>query len=416
MRAAIIAVGTELLGTERLDTNSLRLTGIFRRHGVELARKSVIGDREEELHRELELVLGRYDLVVTSGGLGPTRDDLTREVVAAACGRALHLDESVLADIEAKFRSFGRAMPPVNRRQALVIEGSEVLANRKGTAPGLRIEHRGTTLFLLPGVPWELDHLAAAYLEPWLAERSGDVQQESCTLKVAMLPESEVEERLAPLYDEIDRQRISVLASPGEIRVEVTAEGDEPTRRRELERLTARVRTLIGPAVFTDDPAHDLADVVGRLLAERGETVATAESCTGGMVAERITAVPGSSAYFLGSLVVYSDAAKQALAGVSAADLAAHGAVSEPVARALARGARSALASDHGIGITGVAGPSGGSEAKPVGLVHLALAGPAGETHLRVVFPGDRERVRRYSSQLALEMLRRALLGIPRRE
>lgn len=413
MRAAILAVGTELLGTERLDTNSLRLTALLERYGVELVRKAVIGDVEEELERELRSLLGRHQLVVTSGGLGPTRDDVTREAVASVCERELTLDEAVLADIEAKFRSFGRTMPAVNRRQAYVIEGAAVLPNQKGTAPGLRLERDGTTLFLLPGVPWELDHLAATFLEPWLAERAGGVQRETRTLKVAMLPESEVEERLSPLYEEVARERVSVLSSPGEIRVEVTADGSEASRREELDRLALRVRELIGPAIFTDDPTEDLAATVGHLLAERGESVATAESCTGGLVAQRITEVPGSSCYFRGSLVVYSNDAKVALAGVPADVLREHGAVSEPVARALARGAREVLHCDYGIGITGIAGPGGGTDEKPVGLVHLALTSPDSEVHLRVVFPGDRDRIRRYSSQLALEMLRRVLLGIP---
>ena len=261
-----------------------------------------------------------------------------------------------------------------------------------------------------------------AYLEPWLAERSGGCGRETVTLKVACLPESTVEERILPAYAELGRENITVLASPGDIRVRATAEGPEPERRRRLAAMSQRLAGLIGDALYTQREEDTLEAVVGDLLRKAGATLATAESCTGGLVSERVTRVAGSSDYFLGGAVTYSNELKTSLAGVPAELLVVHGAVSEAVARAMAEGVRRSLGSDFGIGITGVAGPGGGTQEKPVGTVHIALGGPAragaeggdNETeHRKVRFPGDRERVRWHASQLALEMLRRRLLGIP---
>ena len=415
MKAAILAVGSELLGTARLDTNSLRLTKVLDRHGVELRAKSVLGDSEEDITAELRRLLDRYDVVLVTGGLGPTADDVTRESTAAALERGLHTDEEVLASIERRFQDLGWRMPEVNRRQAVIVDGATVLRNRRGTAPGQLItSERGSALFLFPGVPMELDGMIEDHLEPWLAERSGGIGRETVTLKLASLPESVVEERIAPAYDEFGRESITILASPGDIRLCATAEGTEPERRRRLEVMAARLAELAGTAVYAFREEDTLEKVVGELLRKASASVALAESCTGGLVSERLTRVPGSSDYVLGGAVTYTNELKTQLVGVPAEMIAEHGAVSEPVARAMAEGVCRALGSDYGIGITGVAGPGGGSEAKPVGTVHIALAGPHGDTdHRKVRFPGDRERVRWHASQLALEMLRRRLLGIP---
>lgn len=414
MKAAILAVGSELLGTDRLDTNSLRLTAVLDRYGVELRRKAVVGDSIEEMAAELRAALARVDLLLVTGGLGPTADDVTREAVAEMAGRGLSIDEGVLATIEERFRSFGRRMPEVNRRQAQVIDGAEVIPNARGTAPGLRLEIDGRTLFLFPGVPMELDGMILSHLEPWLAQRSGGVGRETAVLKIAGLPESEVEERIAPAYDDFGREAITILAGAGEIRLQATAAGPEPERRQRLAAMVARLRELAGDAVFATREEDTLESVVGDLLRAGGTTLAAAESCTGGLLSERITAVPGSSDYFLGGVVTYSNELKTKLAGVPAELIASHGAVSEPVARAMAEGVRRELGSDWGVGITGVAGPGGGSEAKPVGTVHIAVAGPgAGPVeHRHLRFPGDRQRVRIFSAQIALEMLRRRLLAV----
>jgi len=413
MKAAILAVGSELLGTDRLDTNSLRLTALLDRYGVELRRKAVIGDSEEEVAAELRNLFSRVDLILITGGLGPTSDDITREAVAAALGRQLHLDEEVLAGLERRFQSLGWNMPEVNRRQAWVVEGAEVLANDRGTAPGLRVESGGTTLFLFPGVPNELEGLMASALEPWLAERAGGVARETAVLKIAGLPESVVEERIAPAYEEFGREAITILANAGEIRLQATAAGPEAERRAHLQAMVARLSELAGDAVFTTRDEDTLESVVGGLLRAAGKTLTAAESCTGGLFSQRITAVAGSSDYFLGGAVTYSNELKTRMVGVPPETIAGHGAVSEPVARAMAEGVRRTLGSDWGVGITGIAGPGGGTEEKPVGTVHVAIAGPRdGEVeHRKLRLPGDRDRVRRFSAQIVLEMLRRRLLA-----
>jgi nicotinamide-nucleotide amidase len=418
MRAAILAVGSELLGTDRLDTNSLRITRTLERHGAELRAKAVIGDAEEEIAAALRAALAKHDLVLVTGGLGPTADDVTREAAAAALGRGLHRDAEVQADIERRFREHGLRMPEINNRQALIVDGAEILANRRGTAPGQHLTaDDGAHLFLFPGVPVELDGLIEGFLEPWLAARSGGAGRETATLKIACSPESAVEERVSPAYAEFGRESITILASPSDIRLRATAEGTDEERRRKLAAMTSRLTELAGDAVYAFREEDTLEAVVGDLLRKAGLSLTTAESCTGGLVAERITRVPGSSEYFLGGEVTYTNELKIRQLGVPPELLAEHGAVSEPVARAMAEGVRRALGSDFGLGVTGVAGPGGGSAAKPVGTVHIALAGPRkgdiATDHRKVRFPGDRERVRQHSSQLALEMLRRRLLGIP---
>lgn len=415
MRAAIVAVGSELLGPDRLDTNSLLLTAVLEAHGVELRRKLVVGDDREELAGVLRDLLAAHDLVLVTGGLGPTTDDVTREAAADALGRTLRLDEAVLGTIEERFRAFGRQMPAVNRRQALVPDGpAEVLPNPRGSAPGLRLDAPGgAALFLFPGVPRELEGMVEERLVPWLAERSGGARRERIALKVASMAESAVEERIAPAYDEFGKEAITVLAGSGEITVRCVAGGPEEERRPRLRAMEERIAALLGEdAVYTRREDDTLEAAVERLLIERCQTLVTAESCTGGLVAERLTRVPGSSGCFLGGAVTYSDRLKTSILGVPEEMLAEHGAVSEPVARAMAEGARRKLEADWAVAITGVAGPSGGSEDKPVGTVHLAWAGPDGSVdHRRVRFPGSREWVRALSAQAALEGIRRRLLA-----
>ena len=414
MRAAILAVGSELLGTGRLDTNSLLLTAALERHGVELVAKGVVGDAEEEIAAALAALLARADLLLVTGGLGPTADDVTREAVAALLGRGLRFDDGVFAGIERRFQAIGLRMPAANRKQAEVIEGAELLPNARGTAPGLCLDAGAEKqLYLFPGVPGELEGMIATYLEPWLAARSGGAVRETAVLKIACIPESAVEERIAPAYAEFGRQSITILSKPGEIRLLATAGGPEPERSRLLAAMRDRLAELAGDAVFAHREEDTLESVVGELLRQAAATLAVAESCTGGLLAERLTRVPGSSDYFVGGAVTYADRLKTQLLGVPEALLAEHGAVSEEVARAMAEGVCRALGADYGAAITGVAGPGGGSEAKPAGTVHVAVAGPAAGAHTvghrRVRFPGDRERVRWQASQLALEMLRRRL-------
>lgn len=419
MRAVIIAVGSELLGTDRLDTNSLRLTATLLRHGVELRRKVVVGDSEAEIATQVGLALADAELVLMTGGLGPTADDVTKEATAAALGRELIFDESILRTIERRFERMHRKMAAVNRRQAYVIAGAAVLANPRGTAPGLRVDlecdREGNpgqhSIFLFPGVPVELHGLIELELEPWLAERSGGIALETATLRVACVPESDVEEMIAPAYAEFGRQAITVLASPGDIRVCLTAAGPTAERAARLAAMTDRVAGLLGESLYSRREEDDLETVVGALLRSAGATLTTAESCTGGLVAQRITRVPGSSDYFLGAAVTYANSLKEQLLGVPGALLEEHGAVSEPVARAMAEGVVRLTGSSFGLAVTGVAGPGGGTAAKPVGTVHFAVAERDGATeHRKIAVPGDRERVRYFSSQVGLELLRRRLL------
>lgn len=413
MRAAVVAVGSELLDVDRLDTNSLTLTGVLQRYGVELCCKTVVGDEVERIAEELVRLARATDLVLVTGGLGPTTDDVTREAAARAFGRRLELSSEALAAIEARFGRHGVEMPRVNRKQAEILEGAAWIPNPRGTAPGQLLELRepSCALFLLPGVPNELEGMVDSHLQPWLRKRWDGAGISRCVLKVACVPESRVEERIMPAYEEFGRAAITVLARPAEIHVWGKASGSPAEREERLARMRRRLRELLGSEVFAEDEAETLESVVGSLLVQRRRTVGTAESCTGGLLAERLTRVPGSSDYFLGGVVTYSNQAKEELMAVPHELLLRHGAVSEEVARAMARGAQEAFRAHYGIGITGVAGPGGGTPQKPVGLVHIAVAGDDGEiVHRGARYPGDRQRVRVQSAQWALDLLRRRLL------
>lgn len=414
MKAAIIAIGSEMLGTQRLDTNSLRLTAVFEELGVELVGKSVIGDHPELISREVLRWLAVVDLLVLTGGLGPTADDLTRPAVAEALQRKIRIDEQRVEALRRLFARFGREMAEVNRRQAEVIEGAEMLANRMGSAEGMRLQEADSQLFLFPGVPRELEVMISDHLRPFLEERCGQVVEgkESRVVKLACLPESVVEERIAPAYELFGRESISVLASPGEVAVHVSAQGPADERRRRLDEMVATLSELGGAAVFTAGDDLTLEEVVGQLLIGHGADLATAESCTGGQIAARLTDIAGSSAFFVGGAVAYSNRLKELLLEVPGELIAEHGAVSSPVARAMAEWARKLYGSTYAVSVTGIAGPGGGSPEKPVGTVFLGLAGPRGTEVRHQVFPGDRAMVRRQTSQMALDMVRRRLLMV----
>ena len=413
VRATILAVGSELLSTERLDTNSLRLTALLERHGFELVKKSVVGDLAEELVNEIRALWESSALVLVCGGLGPTADDLTREAAAVALGVELREDAETQARIERRFAAMGRKASPNNRKQAEVLVGARVLDNPNGTAPGQLFERDGKALFLFPGVPFELDRMAADDLLPWLEARAAGTARETWTIKVAMRPESEVDQALAAVYEEFGREWITVLAGAGEVKILLTALGADSERQERLTRMRERTLAVLGDGVFGEGAETTLEAVVSGLLAEAGLTVATAESCTGGLVAERITRVPGSSRIFVGGVVAYANELKSSLLDVPPELVRREGAVSEAVAKAMALGVCRRLGSDIGVSITGIAGPDGGTAEKPVGTVHLAIAGPAGVEveHRAARFPGNRERIRMFASQMALEMLRRRLIA-----
>lgn len=410
--AAVIAVGSELLGEDRLDTNSLRIAGLLAEFGIELRLKVVVGDVAEELVAALESAAERAELILVTGGLGPTQDDLTRLAVAAWSGRSLTIDSAVLDWIEEMYTRRGRRMPPSNRRQAEVIEGAVVLRNDRGTAPGLLLEKEGTVAILLPGVPVEVDGLLDQEVRPWLVARSGKRRRWS-TLEVrsACVPESRVEELLEPAYARWGAEALAVLARPGEVTVRLRhREADE------LERAERLFEGLLADVIFSsrvDGPAPSLDEVVLQRLEDVGETLGVAESCTGGGLGARLTEVPGSSHSFVGGVISYSNELKHELLGVDRDVLDQHGAVSSQVAAQMAEGARARCGSDWSLAITGVAGPGGGSATKPVGTVWFGLARPDGtSTTEHVLFPGDRTRVRQQATQYALDMLRRALLGL----
>jgi nicotinamide-nucleotide amidase len=410
MKAEIIAVGSELLTPDRVDTNSLFLTAQLNRLGIEVTRKTVVGDELADLREAFADAIERSELVIASGGLGPTEDDRTREAVADLLGRKLSRDPAVMSMIEARFRQIGRAMSEVNARQAMVPEGATVLENRRGTAPGLWLEARGRIVVLLPGPPHELKAMFNAQVESRLARLSTGVRLLARELRVAGMGESDVDQRIAPIYTRYKNVQTTILTAPGEIQVHLRAwSADAAAADRELQEIQDSIVMTLGEAVFTT-AGESMEEVVARELTLQHATIATAESCTGGLLAERLTRISGSSAYFLGGVVSYSNTLKSAWVDVPAEIIESRGAVSPEVAVALADGIRRRTGATLGIGITGVAGPTGGTPEKPVGTVHIAIAAASGSKERGVFFPGDRDRIRWQASQSALDLVRRYFL------
>ncbi len=406
MKAEIIAVGSELLTPDRLDTNSLFLTEELNKLGIEVLRKTIVGDNRELLAEAFRDALNRVSLVIASGGLGPTEDDLTRETVADLLHRKLQRNDEVVRAIEARFRSFKRDMPSVNLRQAMVPEGAEVLNNPRGTAPGLWLEDAGRMIALLPGPPRELKPLFLEEVLLRLQRRVSGVRMHKRELRVTGLGESHVEERIRPIYTRYTDVNTTILASPGEIQIHLRYWTEDAVHANEtLDEMVRSFELALGDRIFAHS-ATSLEEVVAEILINNRATIAAAESCTGGLLAERLTRIPGSSSYFLGGVVCYSNEMKTAWADVPPDMIAAKGAVSSEVAIALAEGIRRRVGSALGVGITGVAGPGGGSEEKPVGTVHIALASPLGVKDRQVHLPGDREMVRFHASQVALDIVR----------
>lgn len=411
VRAEILAVGSELLAPGRSETNAIEITEAFLSIGIEIVARSVVADDADALTAAFRTALARADIVIATGGLGPTEDDLTREAAASALGRALHRDASILEALKARFARFGRAMAPVNEKQADVVDGAVSLPNGNGTAPGQWVEADGRVLVLLPGPPKEMRLILDAEVLPRLRARAGGRVIRKRILRIAAMGESDVEQVVAPIYKTWSNPKTTILGGAGQTELHLVADGASPKEADGLiEGLASSIRAALPNRIFSED-GRELHEVVGALLLERHATVSVAESCTGGLLAKRLTDVAGSSAYFDRGVVAYSNAAKTELVGVDPNLLASVGAVSEEVARALAVGARERSGSTYGIGITGIAGPGGGTAEKPVGLVFLALAGPDDVRVRRAHFPGDRERVRMQACQSALEMLRRTLLG-----
>jgi nicotinamide-nucleotide amidase len=413
MKAEIIAVGSELLTPDRVDTNSLFLTAHLNRLGVEVTRKAIVGDELAALRNAFGEAMDRVELVISSGGLGPTEDDRTREAVADLLARKLARDPAVMSRIEARFRQLGRTMSEVNARQAMVPEGATVLENDRGTAPGLWLEARGKIVILLPGPPHELKAMFSAQVKPRLARLSTGVRLVARELRVAGMGESDVDQRIAPIYTRHSDVQTTILTAPGEIQIHLRAwTADIPAAESVLQQIQESIVLALGEAVFTT-AGESMEEVVARELTLRQATIATAESCTGGLLAERLTRISGSSAYFLGGVVSYSNTLKSAWVDVPAEIIESRGAVSSEVAVALADGIRRRTGATIGVGITGIAGPTGGTPEKPVGTVHVAIADASGSKERGVRYPGERDRIRWQASQTALDLVRRYFLYAP---
>jgi nicotinamide-nucleotide amidase len=413
VKAELLAIGSELLGPLRTETNTLWLTERLLDAGIEVAARATLADDLPLLESAFREALSRADVVIGTGGLGPTADDLTREAAAAATGRPLRRDAAVLEALRARFARFGRTMSPTNEKQADVIEEADVLPNNRGTAPGQLLEHDGRLLVLLPGPPGEMKPMFDAQVLPLLRARAGATRV-VCrrVLRIAAMPESEVDQVAAPVYSRFEDVRTTILGAAGQIELHLVADGDGAAdAESRIEKLAAALREALPGRIFSED-GRELPHVVVDLLRERRLTLALAESCTGGLLSARLTDVPGASAVLERAFVTYANRAKVEEIGVDPARLERHGAVSEETAAAMAAGAMKAAGVDVGVGITGIAGPDGGTDEKPVGLVFVATCGAAGTQVRRSIFPGGRERVRYQATQVALEMLRRGLLGL----
>ena len=413
LRAEILAVGSELLTPLRSETNAVYLTGQLLQAGVDVGARITVADDARLLESAFRSALGRAQIVIATGGLGPTEDDLTREAAAAALGRGIRRDPALLEALRARFARYGRVMAPVNEKQADLIEGGVALPNRFGSACGQKVEVEGGVLFLLPGPPNEMQPMFEEQVLPVVRGRAKGTLLRTRILRIASMSESDVEQVAAPIYKTFTNPRTTILGAPGQVELHLIAEGPSAEAVAEcLEALAGALHEALPGRVYSDD-GGELPEVVAALLRGRGLSLAVAESCTGGLLAERLTSVPGASAFLDRGYVTYSNRSKVELLGVDPALLESAGAVSAETAAAMAAGARRAAGADIGVAITGIAGPDGGTPDKPVGLVFMATDGRAGDRVRRIHFIGTRDRVRFQASQAALEMLRRGLLGLP---
>ena len=409
--AEIIAVGSELLTPQRLDTNSLVITEHLNILGVEVLTKEVLGDDRARLSDAIRVALDRCEIVVVCGGLGPTEDDVTRDAAADALGRRLILSLEQESILVRRFRQFNRPMAPNNLRQAYLIEGAEALPNPNGSAPGQFVCVGRRALILLPGPPHELKPMMAnevvRRLKPMLPPQVIKVR----SFRITGMGESDLDALIAPVYTKYTNPVTTVLSSPGDLFVHLRACCKTQQEACALLREVGNpIAQLLGDRVYTENPEEPLESVVGCLLRKHRAKVATAESCTGGLVAARLTERPGSSDFFIAGFVTYTEAQKRDILGIKQELLARHTAVSEPVAAAMAEAAIARTGATFALSTTGYAGPDGGTPHDPVGTVYLGIAGPSGTRVLRVRHGGDRSRVRTLATQSALDLLRRTLL------
>lgn len=407
----ILAVGSELLTPYFQDTNSLYLTRRLNDLGLDVDFKSIVGDQWENLIVAFTQALSRANLIMVIGGLGPTRDDKTREAWASVMGKKLIFKQQLLQNIQGRFARRKMKMPAVNKKQAYVISGSEVLENKNGTAPGLWIETDSHIIILLPGPPGELKPMFENSVWPRL-KKFGTKFAVRRVIKTAGLTESYIESKIQKIYPQIYGVQLTTLAYPGQIEIHLTAYHDKKLSqaREKIDHTQGLICEVLKENIYSAD-GQELEEVVGKMLKKRHETIAVAESCTGGLLGNRITNVPGSSDYFLLGMVAYSNKAKTYLLNVSTKHLDKFGAVSSQTAKKMATCVREKSKSTYGLSITGIAGPSGGTTEKPVGLVYTALSWDGGVEVKKNLFVGDRNAVKFQSSQKALDMLRRHLLG-----
>ncbi len=409
MNAEIIAVGSELLTPQRIDTNSLHITQHLNALGVEVVMKSIVGDDRERLAAAIRGALERTDIIVLTGGLGPTEDDVTRDAVAAALCCSQTFRQDVCDDIAARFSRMQRPMAENNKRQAMVIDNAEILPNPNGTAPGQWIKAGRSVLMLLPGPPREMKPMFADYCLPRLAAMLPPQVIRVRIYRVAAIGESDLDQKIAPIYTKYTNPSTTVLADIADIQVHLRARSEsEAEALALLEEVGSQIEAVLGDKIYTSTGVP-LEEALGRILVELNASVSVAESCSGGMLAERMTAVAGSSRYFKGGFLTYTDEMKSELLGVDPELIRKHTAVSEEVAKAMAAGCRERTGSTWAISVTGVAGPDGGTPEIPVGTVFIGLAGPDVCTATRIFNAGDRNRVRRYAAQLALDRLRLTL-------
>jgi nicotinamide-nucleotide amidase len=409
--AEIIAVGSELLTPQRVDTNSLTLTEALNNLGVEVIGKQVVGDDRARLTEAIRDSLKRAEIVILTGGLGPTEDDVTRDAAAQALGRKLFFSTEQEAILAAYFERLNRTMAENNRRQAHLIEGAEALRNPNGTAPGQFVRTGTGALILLPGPPRELKPMMQNEVVPRLREMLPLQVIEVRTFRITGIGESDLDRMIAPIYTKYENPATTILFASGDLFVHLRARcNSEEEADALLKEVGDPIAEKLGDLIYTEDPAETLEGVIGRLLQDQKATVSTAESCTGGLIAARLTQLPGSSKRYIGGYVTYSEKQKQEVLGVPAELLAQYSAVSRQVAVAMAQGARRQSGATYGLSTTGYAGPEGGTEMDPVGTVYVSVVGPHGTTVERIKHGGDRERVRTYSTQSALNILRKTLI------
>lgn len=410
LTAEIVAIGSELLTPTKTDTNSLWLTEKLNEIGIEVKLKTVVGDDEMRLEETIRDAVSRSHIVITTGGLGPTEDDITRKITAKALDRELVFKDELLENLKVRFRGFGYEMPEKNKSQAYIIENSEILPNPNGSAVGMLVKIDEKFLIVLPGPPRELKPMFENFVLPKLKESAGEVFVRRKVLRVSGFGESALDELIAPIYTKYKNPQTATLFNKTEIEVQLTAQGKTETEANNLnEELAKKIVEKLGIAVFAMN-GELMEEVVGKLLIEQKQTLSVAESCTGGLIGQRLTEVSGSSAYFIEGVVTYHNEAKIRTLDVARDLIEKHGAVSKEVAEAMALGMRERTKTDYAISVTGIAGPTGGTEEKPVGTVFIGFSSQNETKSFHIKFPGDRNLIRWRASQAALDYLRRQLL------